>query len=187
MLRLRGPGHAATPDELPYGKPPMDSYNKAELAQTLFEEAGDALFLIDPDTEHILDVNPMAQRLCGFTRKELLHMQASYLFRSEDQGGLARLRHAFRKTESFHSQEGFFLRNRNDGMWIPLNLTLARLHVKPRTLGLITVRDVHEQRETFTKLKKTEERLRTVVSNAPVILFAFDRKGVFTLLEGKGL
>ncbi len=32
-----------------------------------------------------------------------------------------------------------------------------------------------------------EERLGTVVSNAPVILFALDREGVFTLSEGKGL
>lgn len=32
-----------------------------------------------------------------------------------------------------------------------------------------------------------EERLQTVVSNAPVLLFALDRDGVFTLAEGKGL
>src|ERR1700726_3222125 len=98
----------------------MESYNLAELALTLFEEAGDALVLFDPDTEQILDVNPMTQRLSGFARKELLFMQASYLFRSEDQGGLARLRHAFKKTEVFHSQEGFLLRNREEGVWIPL-------------------------------------------------------------------
>jgi len=32
-----------------------------------------------------------------------------------------------------------------------------------------------------------EERLRTVVSNAPVILYALDREGTLTLAEGKGL
>jgi PAS domain S-box-containing protein len=32
-----------------------------------------------------------------------------------------------------------------------------------------------------------EERLRTVVSHMPVMLFALDREGVFTLAEGKGL
>jgi PAS domain S-box-containing protein len=154
---------------------------------TLFEEAGDALVLFDPDTEQILDVNPMTQKLSGFTRRELLLMRASYLFRSEEHGGLARLRHAFRKTETFHSQEGFLLRNTKDGVWIPLNLTLARLHVKPKTLGLITARDIHEQRDAHAKLKKTEERLRTVIANTPVILFALDRSGVFTLIEGKGL
>jgi PAS domain S-box-containing protein len=32
-----------------------------------------------------------------------------------------------------------------------------------------------------------EERLRTVVSNAPIVLFALDKEGRFTLSEGKGL
>jgi diguanylate cyclase (GGDEF)-like protein/PAS domain S-box-containing protein len=36
-------------------------------------------------------------------------------------------------------------------------------------------------------LRESEERLRAVVSNAPVTLFALDRDGVFTLSEGKGL
>ena len=44
----------------------------AEFARALFEESGDALFLFDPDTETVLDVNPMAQRLTGFSRREML-------------------------------------------------------------------------------------------------------------------
>jgi len=34
---------------------------------------------------------------------------------------------------------------------------------------------------------RLEERLTTVVSNAPIILFALDQRGALTLLEGKGL
>ncbi len=41
--------------------------------------------------------------------------------------------------------------------------------------------------ETLTALQATEARLRTVVNNAPIILFAFDRTGVITLCEGQGL
>src|SRR5260370_1196886 len=33
----------------------------------------------------------------------------------------------------------------------------------------------------------TEERLRSVVANVPISLFAFDRSGVITLSEGKAL
>ena len=36
-------------------------------------------------------------------------------------------------------------------------------------------------------LRQSEERLRTVVSNAPVILFALDREGRFTFLQGRRL
>src|ERR1041384_8041794 len=36
-------------------------------------------------------------------------------------------------------------------------------------------------------LRTSKQRLRTVVAGAPVIFFSLDRKGVFTLVEGKGL
>jgi len=39
-----------------------------DLAQALFEEAGDALFLFDPETDQVQDINPMAERLSGFPR-----------------------------------------------------------------------------------------------------------------------
>src|SRR6516162_742302 len=111
-----------------------------ELAVTLFEECGDALFLFDPDTEQLLDVNPMAQRLSGFGRSELLRLRITYLLRSEIQGGLQRLRHAYQKTGVFHSQEGFLLRHHREGLWIPVNLTITRLHAEQETLGLVTAR-----------------------------------------------
>jgi len=36
-------------------------------------------------------------------------------------------------------------------------------------------------------LRDSEQRLRTVITNAPIVLWALDRNGVFTLSEGKGL
>src|SRR5262245_29946510 len=109
----------------------MNLYEVEELTQALFEEAGDALLLFDPETEQILEANPMAQKLSGFSRSQLLKFKASQLLRSETPGGLNRLRNAYRKTGIFHSQEGFILRNQ-EGHWIPVNLTITRLHVRPR-------------------------------------------------------
>lgn len=48
-------------------------------------------------------------------------------------------------------------------------------------IGLIGVsRDV-------TEYKRTEERLKKVIAEAPIVLFQLDRKGVFTLSDGRGL
>ncbi|CAA9483701.1 MAG: diguanylate cyclase/phosphodiesterase (GGDEF & EAL domains) with PAS/PAC sensor(s) [uncultured Rubrobacteraceae bacterium] len=47
--------------------------------------------------------------------------------------------------------------------------------------------DVTERKRAEEALKASERRLRTVVGNVPVVLFALDREGVFTLSEGKGL
>jgi PAS domain S-box-containing protein len=49
------------------------------------------------------------------------------------------------------------------------------------------VRDVTERKRAEEALRESERHLRTVVGNAPVVLFATDQKGVYTLAEGKGL
>ena len=48
-------------------------------------------------------------------------------------------------------------------------------------------RDVSERMRAETALRESEQRLRTLVTNAPVVLFAIDPEGVFTVEEGKGL
>jgi PAS domain S-box-containing protein len=159
----------------------------AELAMTLFQEAGDALFLVNPEHDAIVDANPVAERLSRFSCSELLRMKATYLFRSEVQGGMNRFRHATNKTGVFHSQEGFMLRTKQDGVWIPVNLSISRLHVRPHPLGLITVRDVREQRQAHADLQLLEDRLKTVLANCPVMFMAMDKNGIVTLAEGQAL
>src|SRR5262249_18678298 len=110
----------------------------------------------------VCQVNPMAQRLSGFSHRELLGMKITQLIRSEIDGGLSRMRLAFRRTGIFHSQEGFWLRHNNDGRWIPVNLTITRLHTEPKVFGLVTARDIREQREAVARLKDSEQRYRVL-------------------------
>src|SRR5262245_40780323 len=116
----------------------MNGYDTAELAQALFREAGDALFLIDPDTDRLLDVNLTAVQLSGFSRDQLLAMPAASLYHCEAPEGRQRLRAGTHQSGVFHAQEGFLLRTAQEGVWVPVNLTITRLHVKPKTLALIT-------------------------------------------------
>ena len=39
----------------------------------------------------------------------------------------------------------------------------------------------------YRELRKAEERLRTVATNAPIVLYSTNREGIFTLSEGRGL
>jgi PAS domain S-box-containing protein len=162
----------------------MTPYHLEDLARALFEEAGDALFLFDPDTDQLLDVNPTAQRLCGLPRDELLRVPATSLFRREQEPGI------------LHSQEGCWLRTACADVWVPVNLTISRLHVRPKTLGLITARDVREHRDAHARLRQAEadrrqhteealarERnlLRTVIDNLPDYVYAKDRQHRFII------
>src|SRR5262245_36928095 len=134
----------------------MRTDNLEGLARALFDESGDALFLLDPDTDALVDVNPLAAKLTGFRRDELLAMDHFYLFRFGGKGGKKRLHEAAGKTGVFHSQEGYVLRTSRDGVWLPVNLTVTRLHVRPKTLALITARDVRERHDAGARLQKIE-------------------------------
>lgn len=48
-------------------------------------------------------------------------------------------------------------------------------------------RNINERKQAEAALRETEERLRTVVMHAPLVLIALDRAGTITLAEGKGL
>ena len=64
--------------------------------------------------------------------------------------------------------------------------------VKERTAKLSALNkelqaEITERKITEERLTQTEERLRDVIGNAPVILFSLDRFGVINFSEGKGL
>ncbi|MGH7172416.1 MAG: hypothetical protein ACRELG_19230, partial [Gemmataceae bacterium] len=96
----------------------MNTSPDKDLAHALLEEAGDALFLFDPDTDRLLQVSRMAIELSGFGREEMLAHPATYFFRFGGKGGQQRFREATTRTGVFHSQEGFLLRTSKDGVWI---------------------------------------------------------------------
>jgi PAS domain S-box-containing protein len=52
---------------------------------------------------------------------------------------------------------------------------------------LVMVRNITERKRAEAALRQTNQRLATVMNNAPIILYALDKDGVFTLSEGKGL
>ena len=150
----------------------MNIDSVAGLPQALFEEAGDALFLFEPETEQLLAVSGVAERLTQVPRADLLRKPATHWFRFGGKEGGKRLREASAKSGVFHSQEGFFLRTAASGVWVPVNLTVARLHVQPKTLALITARDVRAQREGYLQLKQVEGELRRVLDSVADCLWS---------------
>ena len=51
--------------------------------RSIFEQSNDAIFLLDPTNEEILDVNPKACRILGYAREELLKLPISAIHPNE--------------------------------------------------------------------------------------------------------
>src|SRR6185436_13806588 len=76
---------------------------------------------------------------------------------------------------------------RLDGTEIYVEVTGLPFVSDGKSAVLSVFRDVTEKKQAREALRKAEKRLRTVVGSASLILFATDKKGVFTVSEGEGL
>jgi PAS domain S-box-containing protein len=87
-----------------------------------------------------------------------------------------------------HPQTAQFRFRARDGSWRALEAVgQARVEPGGATQLIVNGRDVTERRRQERALRENKERLRTVIAGAPLVLFALDRHGVFTMVEGRGL
>ncbi len=164
----------------------------------------------------IREVNPAIESLFGRAAKELLGEKITALLPElnlsacEQSGGLpARLSAVRRDSEPFLAEvtvnsvqvgeNAYFiveLRELVGAALIPQSVWSAaqelELQVDRRTQELLQSNkelrhQINERKIMQKALQESEQRLRSVVSNAPVILFAVDREGCFTFVEGRGL
>jgi PAS domain S-box-containing protein len=75
------------------------------------------------------------------------------------------------------------LRRAHDELELRVEERTAELTIANKQLN----QEIEERKQAEVALEEREKHLRTVVTGAPIILFALDREGVITLSEGKGL
>ena len=68
-----------------------------------------------------------------------------------------------------------------------LEIKVAERTVRLKKLNDELLGQIAERASAEDHLRRTEQRLRDLIANAPVILFALDPSGVLTFSEGKGL
>jgi PAS domain S-box-containing protein len=141
----------------------MNATTGDDLAQALFHQSGDALFLFDPATERVLDANVMALRLTNLPRADLVGMQAHQLFRLVEKSNKPGVP-ATNRNGIYPPHHGYFLRTRQPDVWIPVQLTIAQLNVAPTPVGLITVRDLRARREAHAELVRKENELHQLLT-----------------------
>jgi PAS domain S-box-containing protein len=145
-------------------------------------------FLGDPASGHLIYLSPPFERVFGVPA-DAYRLRPEALMERIHPADRDRVRQVVARHTEGASTEADFRIVRPDGAvrWI-------RAHAFPvrsahgqvaRVAGI--AEDVTEQREAARALQESERRLRAVIRGAPVVLFALDAAGIFTLCEGKGL
>jgi len=131
--------------------------------------------------------SPSVERVLGYAPRELLERNAFDYVHPDDIAVVAEaLAGAIRHPGV--PQAAQFRFRAQDGAWRVLE-AVGQARVGPGDAAqlIVNARDVTERRRQERALRENKERLRTVIAGAPLVLFALDRDGVFTMVEGRGL
>jgi len=140
-----------------------------EKYRTLVEQASDAIFVSDPET-NIIDVNSRGCQMLGYTKEELLKLKAPdiiYIIPGEPPLQIDRLMAG--ETVSIRRNG-----KRKDGSLFPVEMT-SRMLPDGRFLGM--VRDITKRLMAEEELKASEAKYRNVVENIHEALMIDDIEG----------
>ena len=126
-----------------------------------FEGASDPIFLVDPDTGRIHDVNPRGCKLLGYRREELLGMTVQDLAAPEQGTSPAGLLSKLRPRTAGPGTVQTHHRHR-DGRLIPISLTRSLIKVGGRDLLLVHTRDISDLRHQEMQLASRISQLQAV-------------------------
>ncbi|HYK82679.1 MAG TPA: PAS domain S-box protein [Gemmatimonadales bacterium] len=157
-----------------------------EHFRSLIENASDIVTIVG-ENGVFRYASPAVERVLGYPPSELLERNTFDFVHPDDIAvvGEALSRALHRPARPQTAQFRFRAR---DGSWRVLEAVgQARATESGAAQLIVNARDVTERRRQERALRESKERLRTVIAGAPLVLFALDREGVFTLVEGKGL
>src|SRR5436190_11022491 len=157
-----------------------------EHFRSLIENASDIVTIVG-DNGVFRYASPSVERVLGYAPVELLERNAFDLVHPEDIALVAEaLARAIQRPNVPQSAEFRF--RHHDGSWRVLEAVgQARVDHGGSAQLIVNARDVTQRRRQERALRESKERLRTVIAGAPLVLFAFDQSGVFTMVEGRGL
>lgn len=135
-----------------------------------------------------LTANAALGMLVGYSPEEILAMSLDAITHPDDADAGLRERARLIAGETLISEREIRLTHRSGTrVWVHERVTLSRDQVGRPLHFLWQGRDVTEHLRARHSRNEAKELLRVVVEHAPIILWATDPHGVFTLCKGSGL
>ncbi len=142
-----------------------------QLLEKTFTSLRDAVFIIDAETAQIIDCNPAASRIFGYSREEMLGRPSVFLHVDEET-----LKEFRKHLYTGVKERGFlhlpeFRMKRKNGAVFPTEHSVAPLEDPPgkRTGWVSVVRDITERKQAEETIRKSEETAKQIAQENAIM------------------
>ena len=160
-----------------------------ERFQAIFEGVPDAIFLVDPVTRKILEVNEAACNLLAKEREKIVGINQNELHPPQ-------LKQYTKKTFEQHVKEanaqGFThpienLVLKSDGTEVPVEILAQTIQFKNQTMVMGIFRDITERKKVEEELSRNEEKYRMFIDLAADAFFQGNASGNFIAVNNSAI
>lgn len=156
-----------------------------EKYETSFESSRDALMLLDEKS--YFDCNHETLRLFGFNSVEEFSKNhpgdLSPPLQPDGSSSFESVNNHIKNALRSGRESYFWVHKRTNGTTFPADVLLSRIKLKNRIILQATVRDIAKQEEAEKQLRQAEEKHRTLLNAANVIVQSVDVDGRFVFVN----
>ncbi|NJN21526.1 MAG: PAS domain S-box protein, partial [Leptolyngbya sp. RL_3_1] len=142
--------------------------------RSIFETVGEGIFINDLETGELVEVNPTACQMYGYTYETFLRVSPENYIHPDFHGVFKQFTEALNSGQSFVAQTKGV---RQDGSLFDTDVSGRRIFFKGKYHALSTVRDITDRKAAERALKESVSRLRAVVRALPDQLILLRQDG----------
>ncbi|MBD2677270.1 MULTISPECIES: PAS domain S-box protein [Nostoc] len=161
-----------------------EALRQSELEyRSIFEAINDGLFITEIETETVIEINPAACQMHGYTYEEFIGLHPSAYIHPDSHPVFNEFVEKTRAGEQFYGQAVDICK---DGTLIDVEVkgTTCIYNGKPHILAI--VRDITARKRTQEALRQSEAQYRDLVQTANCIILRWDSNGDIIFLNDYG-
>ncbi len=148
----------------------LEEHKKLKRSVTFLRNSTDLLFILDPDTLEIEEVNEEATELLGFSHNEIVGSRLTDLIPEEE---------FIEKLETWRangaerrlSHESSFKTDRDKPLWLQITITEEQDRL------FVTARNITHRKQTEQRLQEQVKFTEDIIHHLPGIFFLVDKEG----------
>lgn len=148
-----------------------------EKYRFLFENSPNPMLIFEVDTDQIKDVNNAAINLYGYSHKEFLTMKSIDLRPTEYKEWYKKIAHKFDPNSNETRYFPGITHQKANGEDFLVDIFARYTQIEGKNANIVVFNDVTEKSKNERELIRTNNLLKTLISNAPIGLMLINREG----------